>query len=193
MVEVRHLPAIRALSPLDGHYHGAAGLALTPAPARTLISLHLSESAAGPVGAALGLALPNRPKTSAEGEGLAVLWLGPDDLLLLAEEAGDAAPAELVARIEASGSAEQSAVDVSDRFVAIALDGWAAEAVLASGCPQDLRLPAFPVGAVSRSVLARAEIVLWRRSETRFELFCGRSFADYVWDYLVEATRAPAL
>lgn len=184
---------IRALSPLDGRYHAGSGVALAPAPPRALVGLHVSDAAAGTVGDAIGCDLPSRPKTSVAANGLSVLWLGPGDLIVVADAMGKEAAGELIARIEASGTAEQSAVDVSDRFVALVVEGAAAEAVLAAGCPQDLRVQTFPAGAVSRTILARAEIVLWRRAENRFELLFGRSFADYVWSYLVEASRAPAV
>ncbi|WP_152046166.1 sarcosine oxidase subunit gamma [Aureimonas psammosilenae] len=193
MVEASSLAAIRALSPLDGHYHGGLGLSLTPAAPRALVSLRVSEEALSPVGRALGLELPIRPKATSEANGLAALWLGPDEFLLLSETWSDEAARDLVSRIEGSGTSEQSAVDVSDRFVGMVIDGVAAQAVLSAACPRDLRLAAFPMGAASRTVLAKADILLWRRGETRFELFCGRSFADYVWAYLVEASRAPAV
>lgn len=183
-------PPIRALHPLDGRYHAGPGIALTPGSPRALVALHLSESALEPVGNAIGIDLPRRPKSSVERDGLAALWLGPDDLMLLVD-----APAEtLVAAVEGSGAPDgPSAVDVSDRFVSVVLEGAAAEAVLAGGCPQDLRLRTFPVGAATRTVLARSEVTLWRTAETRFELFCGRSFANYVWAFLVEAARAPSV
>ncbi|KAB0680005.1 sarcosine oxidase subunit gamma [Aureimonas leprariae] len=187
------LAPIRALHPLDGRYHSGPGIALGSVPARTLIALHLSEPAFEPVGRALGFDLPRRPKASTATDGIAALWLGPDDVMLVSEATGDDAAAELIAKIEASGTAEQSPVDVSDRFVAISLEGPAAEAVLAAGCPRDLRLATFPVGAVTRTVFSRAEITVWRRGETHFEVFCGRSFADYLWEYFVDASRSPAV
>ncbi len=187
------VPAIRALFPLDGRYHAGSGVALTPGAPRTLIALHLAETAFGPVGDALGVSLPRRPKASAASEGIAALWLGPDDVMLVSDDAGDDAPDALIERIEAAGGPDVSPVDVSDRFTSIVVEGLAAEAVLAVGCPRDLRPSSFPVGAASRTVFARSEVTLWRTGEARFEVICGRSFADYVWGYLIEASRAPAV
>ena len=65
--------------------------------------------------------------------------------------------------------------------------------MLSAACPQDLRLAAFPVGAASRSLFQKIDVILWRRSETGFEVLCGRSFADYLWALLVEAARSPAV
>lgn len=186
------VPAVRALDPLAGRYAGGPGVTLAPVGPRPQVSLRTHPEARGAMAEALGIALPERPKTSASGDGLAALWLGPDEWLLVADAASGRTAAGLVAAAEGA-TPDQSAVDVSDRFVAVAVEGMAAEAVLAAGCPQDLRLRTFPVGAASRTLLAKAEVILWRRGETRFEVFLARSFADYGWLFLAEAARCPAL
>lgn len=183
--------ALRALDPLAGRYAGGPGATLAPVGPRPQVSLRTHPDARSAVAQALGIALPDLPKTSVSGEGLAALWLGPDEWLLVADAASGRTAAGLVAAAEAA-TPDQSAVDVSDRFVAVAVEGAAAEAVLAAGCPQDLRLRTFPVGAASRTLLAKAEVILWRRGETRFEVFLARSFADYGWLFLAEAARCPA-
>src|SRR3546814_13803792 len=80
---------------------------------------------------------------SASADGLHALWLGPDEWLVLA--AGSAAETMLQAseRLAALGGA---CVDVSHRQVAITLDGPEADIWLASGCPLDLAISAFPAG-----------------------------------------------
>ncbi|MBC8130462.1 MAG: sarcosine oxidase subunit gamma [Rhizobiaceae bacterium] len=184
---------LRALEALGGHYGSGPGVAMTPIPARAHVSLRSRPETVSALGQALGIALPLRPKTSAEADGLAALWLGPEDWLLVGADAASRSATDLIAAVEGSGIAAHSAVDVSNRYVGITVDGPAAQAVLSAGCPQDLRLRTFPVGAVSRSVMSKADVVIWRRGETRFEVLCVRSFADYVWAFLVEAARAPAV
>ncbi|UIJ72784.1 sarcosine oxidase subunit gamma [Aurantimonas sp. HBX-1] len=187
-------PVARRLSPLDGHYAGGPGAMLTPLGFRRRISLRAGVGAFDAVGAALGFALPTRPKSSAGGEGIAALWLGPDEWLLLDDRAipdEEGADGTISAALKAVPGI--SVVDISHRNVGIAIEGPAAEAIVAAGCPQDLRLRSFPVGAASRTVLSKAEIVLWRTGEARFEIECWRSFADYVWTFLEEAARAPAV
>ena len=41
----------------------------------------------------------------------------------------------------------------------------------------------------TRTVLAKADVVLWRRAEHRFHLECWRSFAPYCFDFLTQAGR----
>ena len=65
-------------------------------------------------------------------------------------------------------------------------------ATLAAGCPQDLALGAFPVGACSRTVLAKIEIVLLRTAEDAFRVECWRSFSDYAFAFLADAARDAA-
>jgi sarcosine oxidase subunit gamma len=73
------------------------------------------------------------------------------------------------------------------RNVAIAVTGSAAAATINSGCPQDLSLDAFPVGAASRTILGKVEIVLLRTATDGFLVECLRSFSDYVFAFLSEA------
>ena len=179
----------RALEALAGHYAAGPGVSLAPIPARTHVSLRAHPDAVSAVSSALGLSLPDQPKTSTFADGMAAFWLGPEDWLLV----GDTAAATLIADVEGAETALHSAVDVTDRYVGIRIEGPSAQAVLSSGCPQDLRLQSFPVGAVSRTVMAKADVVIWRRGETEFELLCVRSFADYVWGMLEEAAHFPAV
>ncbi|TKT77577.1 sarcosine oxidase subunit gamma [Aquamicrobium sp. LC103] len=146
------------------------------------LSLRAPEASVSALSKALGVTLPGKPKSSAEKAGRAVLWLGPDEWLVL-DGAGNLASA-------LQGVKQfHSAVDVSHRNVGIVVAGEGAEAALNAGCPGDLSLAAFPVGACSRTVLGKIEIVLWRKAEHEFHVECWRSFSDYAFAFLTEATR----
>ena len=77
-------------------------------------------------------------------------------------------------------------VDVSHRQVALIVEGPQAVTMLNGACPLDLHPSAFPVGMCTRTVFAKAEIVLWRTGEQRFHLEVARSFARYVYELLRE-------
>jgi sarcosine oxidase, subunit gamma len=62
--------------------------------------------------------------------------------------------------------------------------------LLAAGCPLDLDERAFPVGMCTRTVLAKAEVVLWRTGVESFRLEVARSFVAYVSEFLAEAARS---
>jgi sarcosine oxidase subunit gamma len=145
------------------------------------------EQAAAAAGAAFGIELPRQPCRAAEAGPHAALWLGPDEWLLIAPHDECGAVQKDIAN--GLGSVSHALVEVSDRQVAVIVSGADAERLLSAGCPLDLDITAFPVGACTRTVLGKTEIVLWRRTEISFHLEVWRSFAAYLVAFLDEASR----
>ncbi|MDE2138528.1 MAG: sarcosine oxidase subunit gamma family protein [Gammaproteobacteria bacterium] len=140
--------------------------------------------------AALQTPIPDQACRAAGAGGRAALWLGPDEWLLLAPAAdGDVVAAALAGALAAT---PHSLVDVSHRQVALELTGAQAALLLAVGCPLDLEPAAFPVGMCTRTMLAKAEIVLWRTGPEVFRIEVWRSFAPYVSAFFGEAARGIA-
>lgn len=136
--------------------------------------------------AALGLPTIDRACRAVAHQGTAVLWLGPDERLLIAPAE---AHADVAARLDAAlGEAPHARVDVSHRQIALEVAGERAAVLLNSGSPLDLHPSAFPIGMCTRTVFAKAEIVLWRTEEHRFHIEVWRSFAAYVSKYLALAS-----
>jgi sarcosine oxidase subunit gamma len=78
---------------------------------------------------------------------------------------------------------------VSHRQSALAVSGPQATTLLAAGCPLDLDASVFPVGMCTRTMLAKAEVVLWRTDPQVFRVEVWRSFVAYVSQFLGEAAR----
>lgn len=173
-------------SPLAGRHGGSAGVRLTPAASASRISLRAPEASVAALSTALGLTLPTSPKTSAQSGSRTALWLGPDEWLVIDDGAVD-----LVA-VAADSSVLHSAADVSHRNIGIIVSGPDVEACLSAGCPQDLSLGAFPVGACSRTLFGKVEIVLLRLDAETFRVECWRSFSEYVFGLLAEAAEDAA-
>jgi len=153
----------------------------------TRYTLRGAEAVRLAAGEALGVELPALPCRAVTGGERAALWLGPDEWLLLAPEAhADALAAALAAGLR---DLPHSLVDVSHRQVALEVSGSAAPALLSAGCPLDLDESTFPAGTCTRTMLAKAEIVLWRTGERVFRIEVWRSFAAYVSQFLAEAAR----
>ncbi len=93
----------------------------------------------------------------------------------------------------AAVKALHSAVGISHRNVAFTVSGENAEEVLSAGCPQNLSLATFPVGACSRTILGKVEVVIYRIAPDAFRVECWRSFSDYVRDFLEDAARSEAV
>ncbi len=159
----------------------AAAAACPPA---TRFILRGGREAAACVGPAFGAPPPVEPLRSLTAGPRSALWMGPDEWLLIAEESEPA----LGARLEAALAPTRHAlVDVSHRQGAIALSGRGAARLLNAGVPLDLALSAFPVGMVARTLLTKAEIVLWRRAPEVFRVEFLRSFGPYVTAILAQA------
>ncbi|HEY8290496.1 MAG TPA: glycine cleavage T C-terminal barrel domain-containing protein, partial [Acetobacteraceae bacterium] len=155
------------------------------APTRRL-SIRAGTGAATAIGAALGVLLPNVPCRSVTARDRAALRLGPDEWLVLAPEEA----AHLAGQAtEALAGAPASIVDVSHRALSIEIAGPRAVWCLNAFCALDLDARAFPVGMCTRTVLAKAEIVLWRIGMETFHIEVARSFAPYLRLCLEEAAR----
>ena len=180
------LPGAARMPVLAGRTFQAGGISLKVAPPAERVSLRAPAASLAALSRVLGLDLPQRPKTSASRDGRSALWLGPDEWLVIDESGRDP--------LEACREASElhSAVGISHRNVGILVSGRGAEATINAGCPQDLSLQAFPVGACSRTVLGKIEIVLWRTGEDAFRVECWRSFSDYGFAFLSEAARDAA-
>ena len=165
----------------------ARSVALAAVENLTRFAVRADPDTAALIGRAFGVALPTEPmRSAAEGDRVA-LWLGPDEWLLLAEESG---PDALTAAVATTlGERPHSWVDVSHRNCGFLLSGPHAADVLNAGCPLPLDLAAFPVGKCTRTVFGKAEIVLWRVSETAFRIEVWRSFAAYVAGLVADAAR----
>ncbi|OHV84682.1 sarcosine oxidase subunit gamma [Rhizobium sp. LCM 4573] len=178
--------ASRAL-PLAGFHGGSSTVRLEAAPPVERISLRASADDVPALSRALGLDLPMKPKTSATAKGRMALWLGPDEWLVIDDGKGG------LMQAAASSGVTHSAADVSHRNTAILVSGPGAVRAINAGCPQDLSLAAFPVGACSRTVLAKVEIVLLRTGEDAFRVEVWRSFSDYAFGLLAEGAQDAAL
>jgi sarcosine oxidase subunit gamma len=101
------------------------------------------------------------------------LWLGPDEWLVLGG-------------VEQDYADQPAAVDVSANRVCFELSGEGAEVVLARGCALDLHQSVFPPGRCAQTLVARAQVILWR-TEDAFRLLVRPSFADYLRAWLRDA------
>jgi sarcosine oxidase, subunit gamma len=116
----------------------------------------------------------------------AALWLGPDEYLLLDFSGAGANPNTQASLELAMADVPHALVDISHRQLALEISGPNAATILNGACPLDLDLAEFPVGMCTRTVLAKADIVLWRTRPNVFHLEVWRSFADYVTGILSE-------
>ena len=162
-----------------------AGAALGVAPPAARFILRGADAIV-PAGSAFGVPVPTAPRRAYVADARAALWLGPDEWFLIAPAAEtQAIQTELQAAL---GGVAHALVDVSHRQTAFFVEGPGAALLLNAGVPLDLSIPAFPVGAVARTIFDKVEIVLWRQATERFRVEVWRSFAPYL-RALLEAAR----
>ena len=127
----------------------------------------------------LGVPLPG-PNTVATAGERSILWLGPDEWLVVGPP-DDPVAAELTG---------DSVVDVSANRTTIELAGPHARDILEKGTSIDLHPRAFGPGRCAQTLLARAQVVLAQlTAEPTYHVLVRGSFASYLADWLVDAAR----
>ncbi|MEQ8354547.1 MAG: sarcosine oxidase subunit gamma family protein [Kiloniellaceae bacterium] len=140
----------------------------------------------------LGLELPATPNTVASNDGLALLWLGPNEWLAVGHDAPPEAEMQMAASLrEALGGLQAAVTEVGESLACIHLAGPRAGDVIAKGCPLDLHPRAFGgAGHCAQSHLSKTSITLHQVSDApAFDLYTRRSFSDYLWRWLEDAGR----
>jgi len=139
------------------------------------------------VAKATGLALPVEPNTVASGEH-DIYWLGPNEWMLVGEHAGTS---EVVAALSQETQRQHAAVnDLSGGQIIYRLSGDSARQLLSKGCSLDLHPSVFNAGACAQTGLAKAGVIIRPlHGESGFDVLVRRSFADYLWQWLLRAGR----
>ncbi|MER5394279.1 sarcosine oxidase subunit gamma family protein [Saccharopolyspora sp. NPDC002686] len=165
-----------------------ARIAEVPFRAQVGLRVDPKSSAAERIATAIGAMLPGDPGGVVVTRDLVVLWLGPDEWLIIG-------PVGAQDRIErtlnsALGGGFGAVVDVSAHRTIIEVSGERARDLLNSGCALDLHPRAFPAGRCASMLLARAQVVLvcCDAREPRYWVLVRASFARYLADWLADAT-----
>lgn len=126
-----------------------------------------------------GFALPTPNRVSAK-EDLRLLWLAPDEYLLLGEAGRESV---FMPTLEAALSGQRAlALDVSDMRTTISLAGPAARDLINCGCGLDLHEARFAVDQCAQTRIAKCNVILDRVGrEPRFDVLITISYADYLW------------
>jgi sarcosine oxidase subunit gamma len=139
----------------------------------------------------LGCGLPRTPNTfhaadTAAG-GNRCLWLGPDEWLVIMPEGREADMARALR--QAAGDGFAAVNELGSGQTVIELTGPRAREIIAKGCPLDLHPRVFGPGRCAQSRLARTLVTIAQIDATpRFELIVRRSYADYLWQWLADAS-----
>lgn len=159
----------------------AAGVTLEPRRVAVMLNVRGRGDDAALARAVLdrfGVALPREPNTTAGTDAARALWLGPDEwLLVLQPEGGEAA----------FMTGEGTLTDVSHGRAALRLSGLDVREALAKGCALDLHPLEFPPGRCAQTAIAKVSVLLDHVQPGVFDLYCSRSYAGSLWQWLTDA------
>src|SRR3954467_9438143 len=127
------------------------GFQVTVEPFLTMTNLRFQPggSATHAATAVLGVTPPTQPNTWVRGDGGSVIWLGPDEWLVVSELAAlQTQETDLRAAVTPDGGA---AVDVSGQRVSLTLRGRHVHDVLAKGCALNLHPSMFRPGSSAQT------------------------------------------
>ncbi len=169
------------------------GADIAAMPLRGMVTLRgdLGDSGfAAMLKAATGCDIPDTRSSIRAGDNH-VLWMSPDELMVFCP--WSEASALVAGFMEQAGDAHVLALDVSDARAVFRVSGEKAWRVLAKGAPVDLAPERFAVGEVRRTRIATVAAGIVKTDETTFEVFCFRSYAAYLWNWLTVGADAQSL
>lgn len=136
----------------------------------------------------LGDSLPIKANTFVEADGNTILWLGPNEWLVVTSEES---VSQIISQLESGLGDTFSAVnDVSGANTVLEISGAKAQALLLKGCPLDLHHSVFSTGQCAQTVIAKTGMTLWQVDDApSYKLIVRRSFADYLGLWLADAAR----
>ncbi|MCQ2030983.1 sarcosine oxidase subunit gamma [Stutzerimonas zhaodongensis] len=176
------------LAELVGKGRAGAGIRLREKKLRGHLTLrgdaHDPSFASG-VQAALGLPLPVALTLVADGE-TSLQWMGPDEWLLIVPQGEEFATEQRLR--EALAGLHIQVVNVSGGQTLVELSGEKVRELLMKSTPYDVHPSNFPVGKAVGTHFAKSQLVIRHTAEDVWELVVRRSFADYIWLWLQDAS-----
>jgi len=189
------LATMVARSPLDGHVEAFAELSNSEVQVRALplarhLNLRIGAGDVHLVADELGQELPMQACTFSSSAVASVVWLGPDEWLIIDKSGVPGLEGRLR---NAIAGADAAVVDQSGQRVSVLVTGHAA-GLLAKGTAIDMHPDAFAHGSAVQSHLGQTIVVLLARDEraTAIEILVRSSFARYLADWLVDAAQDPS-
>ena len=140
----------------------------------------------------LNTILPTRPNTYKKIDSLKIIWLGPDEWLIIDEKRDD--KQNLFSKLESSnGSQDVSVTDVSENRVVIRIMGKNLFILLAKFLTLNLDNSLNSNSSVAQTLFVKVPVLLMRHHEhnrePKIDIFTNRSHANYVYKILVDGTK----
>ena len=140
----------------------------------------------------LNTTLPIRTNTYIKINSLKIIWLGPDEWLIIDEKGDD--KKDLFSKLENSiGSQDASVTDVSENRTVIRIMGTKLFTLLAKFLTLNLDNSLNSSSYVAQTLFIKVPVLLMRlhehNSEPKIDIFTNRSHTNYVYKILVDGTK----
>jgi len=175
---------------------GEAGIGLSERGFRALIDLRVmldqEPAARESFKKAAGIDLPETPNTFTSGDGVDVLWLGPNEWQIVVHDSRPEAGGEWTETLRRAMADHFCAVvDIGHAQGILGLTGPMAREVLERAVPLDMHPRSFQPGEVKQTLFGKhTSVTLQLRDDApTFDIYCRRSFPEYVWRYLEDCAR----
>jgi sarcosine oxidase subunit gamma len=139
------------------------------------------------VNTATGCNLPRKANSYVSAGERHVVWLGPDEFLILCE-AGKESDLHGIISAEIKNGQHAAVTNVTDSLCAFSLSGSALLKVLAKGCALDLHPSQFTAGQTAQTMLSHAAVTLMAMPDGSMTILCRTSFAAYLLYWMADAS-----
>jgi len=151
------------------------------------------EAVKGGISECLKLDLPQTSPNSVFGDKADILWLAPDEWMIVTEPEAERALAAQLGK--ALDGIHHQVADVTDYYTTIQLSGGPAREILMKLTMLDVHSRAFKAGEVRGTMLMHCQATLLQRLDDdaedgpAFDIFVRWSMADYLWCLIAECGR----
>ncbi len=141
---------------------------------------------------ALNAILPIKPNTYITIDSLKIIWLGPNEWLIIDEKEDD--KQDLFSKLENSFTSQDvSVTDVSENRTVIRITGAKIFILLAKFLTLNLENSLNNSSSVAQTLFIKVPVLLMRHhkhnTEPTIDIFTNRSHANYVYKILVDGTK----
>ena len=132
----------------------------------------------------VGVELPVAANTFHQAGHRCIIWLGPDEWMILAE---NGASDDIIAELDTPEAGHVAVVNISDALGAVTIEGPHARDVLAKNCAIDFHPRAFTKGMAVQSILSHAGVTILCMEDDKMMVIGRTSFMPYILDLLSDS------
>ena len=134
---------------------------------------------------AVGTDLPTAYNTVNTAGNRSIIWLGPDEWMIIGE---NGSADSIMAAVNVPEAGHIATVEVSDALGMISLEGPHARDVIAKHCAIDFHPSAFTACMATQSFMAHAGVTIVCNGDNSFIIIGRSSFMPYLLDLVMDAS-----